>query len=319
MGQDDAATDESPDESPDGVPVGAAAAQLGVTPSTLRSWGTRYGLVPSLRTAGGHRRYSAADLALLGSVQAQVRAGTAPAAAAAAVTGRDQVPGEGTARRRRGAGPGGRVLAVPGSDPATRGLARSAGQLDLDGAEDTILRSLRERGVVRSWDEMLRPVLVAAGRRWADTGEGIEVEHLVSEAALGALRRRRAELPRPAGGRPVLLASAPDDQHTLTLHALALGLAERGRPAQVLGAQVPVATLATVARRTRPSAVFVSCTVPGAVDPATFAAALPRTRPATPVVVGGAGWPAELIPTLHRAPGLGEALALLAEAGHHRT
>lgn len=309
MGQTDAATDESAD----GVPVGVAAAQLGVTPSTLRSWGTRYGLVPSLRTAGGHRRYSAADLALLGSVQAQVRAGTAPAAAAAAVTGRDQAPGEATARRR-GAGPGGRVLAVPGSDPATRGLARSAGQLDLDGAEDTILRSLRERGVVRSWDEMLRPVLVAAGRRWADTGEGIEVEHLVSEAALGALRRRRAELPRPAGGRPVLLAAAPDDQHTLTLHALALGLAEHGRPAQVLGAQVPVATLATVARRTRPPAVFVSCTVPGAVDPATLAAALPRTRPATPVVVGGAGWPTELVPALRRAPGLGEALDLLTGA-----
>ena len=159
MGQEDVATDVR------GIAVGAAAARLGVTPSTLRSWGTRYGLGPSLRTAGGHRRYSPDDLAVLERVQAQVRVGTAPAAAAAAVSGRDPETDSADTPRRRGAGPGGRVLAVPGSDPATRGLARSAGQLDLDGVEEALLDSLRERGVVRTWDEMLRPVLVAPSAR----------------------------------------------------------------------------------------------------------------------------------------------------------
>ena len=48
-----------------GVSIGEAAARLGITTSTLRSWGSRYGVVPSLRTAGGHRRYSAADLVVL--------------------------------------------------------------------------------------------------------------------------------------------------------------------------------------------------------------------------------------------------------------
>lgn len=298
-----------------GVSVGVAAARLGVTTSTLRSWGTRYGIVPSLRTAGGHRRYSESDLARLDQVQTKIQAGFAPAAAAA-LTGSEpsltRLPASG--HSRRGAGPGGRVLGVPGADAATRGLARAAGQLDLDGAEEIMLGDLRERGVVRSWEEMMRPVLMAVGKRWADSAEGIEVEHVLSEATLGALRRRRAELPATPGSRPVLLAAAPHDQHSLPLHVLAVGLSERRCPARLLGAQVPLPTLATAIRRTRPSAVFVSCVVTGAGDAGALAEALPRMRPATRVVVGGAGWPADLPPELHYASALGEALALLAGA-----
>ena len=310
------ATADAPDDGPgpesSGVSVGVAAARLGVTASTLRSWGTRYGVVPSLRTKGGHRRYSESDLARLDQVQAQIQAGAAPAAAAAAA-----LTGVGTHRvakppaPRRGAGPGGRVLAVPGADAATRGLARAAGQLDLDGAEDIMLGALRERGVVRSWDELMRPVLAAVGKRWAETGEAIEVEHVLAEAVLGALRRRRVELPTSEDRQPVLLASAPGDQHTLPLHVLAVGLSERRCPARVIGAQVPVATLATAVRRIRPAAVFVSCVVSGGADPVDLVASLPRTRPPTLLVLGGDGWPPDLPVGAVHAARLGEAVDLL--------
>lgn len=309
--------DASTDASDPGVPVGAAAARLGVTTSTLRSWGTRYGLVPSLRSSGGHRRYSQSDLARLDQVQAAIQAGVTPAAAAAAaLAGSDRArkPSPAPARSRRGAGPGGRVLGVPGADAATRGLARAAGQLDLDGVEEIVLGRLRERGVVSCWDEMMRPVLMAVGKRWAASGEGIEVEHVLSEAMLGALRRRRAELPAAPERRPVLLASAPNDQHTLALHVLAVGLAERRCPARVIGAHVPLTALATAVRRTRPAAVFVSCVVTAGADPHALVSALPRTRPATLIVVGGSGWPEDLPSGLHFAAGLSEALDLLAGA-----
>ena len=305
--------DAADDASARGVSVGVAAARLGVTASTLRSWGTRYGIVPSLRTKGAHRRYSESDLARLDQVRAEIQAGVAPAAAAAAaLTGLDPSPrSPERVRRRRGAGPGGRVLAVPGAGAATRGLARAAGQLDLDGAEEIILDALRERGMLRSWDELMRPVFVAVGKRWVESGEAIEVEHVLSEASLGALRRRRAELPTSEERPPVLLASAPGDQHTLTLHVLAVGLSERRCPARLIGAQVPVATLAAAVRRIRPSAVFVSCVVSGAADPIGLTTTLPRTRPRALLVVGGGGWPSDLPPGLLHAPGLSEALDLL--------
>ena len=299
------------------VSVSVAAARLGVTTSTLRSWGTRYGLVPSLHTVGGHRRYSSSDLQLLDAMQAAVTGGVPPALAAARVlagtTTREPVVAR-TAHRLRGAGPGGRVLGVPGADSSARGLARAASQLDLDGAEDVVLRGLRERGVLRTWEELLRPVLVAAGSRWAKSGDGIEIEHVLSEATLGALRRRRVELPAPEAGPAVLIASAPGDQHSLPLHAVAVGLGERGCGSRVIGAQVPFNTLASAMRRTRPAAVFVSCVLPGSASAEALVAELPRTRPRTPIVVGGPGWASELPAELQFAPSLRVTLDLLQAA-----
>lgn len=311
-------TELSEDDSSDpAVSVSVAAARLGVAPSTLRSWGIRYGLVPSLRTAGGHRRYSQSDLLLLDVMQSAVTEGVPPAQAAAgalAEAQRTTTIVETTERRRRGAGPGGRVLGVPGADAAARGLARAASQLDLDGAEDVVLRGLRERGVLYTWDELLRPVLIAAGARWAETGEGIDIEHVLTAATLGALHRRRVELPVPETGPAVLIASAPGDQHSLPLHAVAVGLAERGCGSRVIGAQVPFTTLAGAIRRTRPAAVFVSAVLPGSTSAEALVAELPRTRPRTPVVVGGRGWAPELPPELEFAPSLGVSLDLLEQA-----
>ncbi|MEP6797552.1 MAG: MerR family transcriptional regulator, partial [Lapillicoccus sp.] len=163
--------------------VGATAARLGVAPETLRSWGRRYGLMPSLRTDGGHRRYTPADLALLLRMQQLVGTGVTPAKAAQAV----QLPGSealdavgGAFPRRRSGGPGGRVLAVPGASPEVRGLARAASRLDSEALHGILSDLLAERGAVATWDDVLRPLLLAAGLRWAQTGEGIDIEHLLS-------------------------------------------------------------------------------------------------------------------------------------------
>ena len=42
--------------------VGAVSSRLGVTASTLRTWERRYGVGPSFRTQGGHRRYTESDI-----------------------------------------------------------------------------------------------------------------------------------------------------------------------------------------------------------------------------------------------------------------
>jgi DNA-binding transcriptional MerR regulator len=45
--------------------VGEVAEALGVPASTIRSWERRFGVGPSARTAGGHRRYTDGDVAQL--------------------------------------------------------------------------------------------------------------------------------------------------------------------------------------------------------------------------------------------------------------
>lgn len=55
--------------------VAMVAAKLGVATSTLRTWERRYGLGPSARTTGSHRRYTALDVARLAHMRELVSRG----------------------------------------------------------------------------------------------------------------------------------------------------------------------------------------------------------------------------------------------------
>ena len=309
--------------------VGMVAARLGVAPETVRSWERRYGLAPGGRSPGGHRRYTETDCGRLVLMQRLVGEGATPARAAAQVLATPvdaiEVSAASGAReparaaaaepgvRRRPGGPGGRSLAVPGASPEVRGLARAASRLDAGVLVDLLTDLLVERGAVATWDDVLCPVLVAAGLRWQRTGEGVDVEHVLSEATTEALRAHRARLLRPVPGRPVLLACAPEDEHVLPLHVAAVALAERRVPVRLLGPGVPPNALASAARRTGASAVFVwRQRVEG---PAADLAGLPRSRPPVLAVVGGPGWRrGETPPGARLAVDLRSAVALLQTA-----
>ena len=306
--------------------VAAVAHRLGIAPSTLRTWDRRYGLGPSEHTSGAHRRYGPADLARLDLMRRLVLEGVAPAEAARTAlaapagsdaateppAGREQFPDQRGGLPRRHA-PGGRVLALPGADDVVRGLGRAAMALDSDAVLATVNRELDRHGVVRTWESVLVPVLVAAGARWQATGEGVEVEHLLADCVTTALRGR-AGVPTTSP-RPVLLACAPGDLHDLPLHAVAAALAEAGHGSRVLGAAVPADALHAAVRRTGPAALFVWSQRPETGRPGLLGS-LPVMRPPTVVVAGGPGWPAALPARVARADDLGAALALLGQALH---
>ena len=62
--------------------VSGAARQLGIPAATLRTWERRHGIGPSGRSAGGHRRYTSADLMRLRAMRTLVETGVPPAQAA---------------------------------------------------------------------------------------------------------------------------------------------------------------------------------------------------------------------------------------------
>ena len=285
--------------------VATVAHRLGVAPATLRTWARRYGLGPGEHTAGTHRRYADADVARLQTMRRLTLEGVPPGEAARVAlaqpllptAGRDDAPlpdREGHLAGRRG-GPGGRVLALPGADGVVRGLGRAALALDAHAVTGLVREEVRRSGVLHTWDHVLRPVLVAVGARWAATGEGVEVEHLLSDCTIAVLREIAASAPEPAGRRPVLLSCAPDEHHALPLHALAAGLAERGVGVRTLGPAMPATALSAAVRRTGPAALFVWSQLPGTAAAAALEA-LPVTRPPTAVVVGGPGWVPDRLP-----------------------
>jgi hypothetical protein len=167
--------------------------------------------------------------------------------------------------------------------------------------------------VIPTWTELLCPVLVAVGERWAATGEGVEVEHLLAETASSALRAISAA-PEPRNGRPVLLACAPDEQHSLPLAALAAALAEHGVGARLLGGAVPAAALGAAVRRTGPAVLMVWSHGSASADVRVLDG-LPVLRPPVAVLAGGLGWAGcRLPPRVTYVPDIAAAVGLVTRA-----
>jgi DNA-binding transcriptional MerR regulator len=281
--------------------------------------------------AGSRRRYTPEDVDLLERMRRMTLNGVTPAdAARAALAGNAPPVSPGRVlglpgsdgrllevddeHAGRPGGPGGRVVAMPDGDARSRGLARAVLGLDDRAAREILVEALRAHGVVSTWERLLVPVLRAVGDRWGGTGEGVEVEHLLSESARFALLRAGDEAPEPEPTRPALLACAEDEGHCLPLYALAAALAERRVPARVLGGQLPAESLVAAVKRTGPSSVFVWSQLPDTGDTA-FVDDLPSTRPPTAVLLGGPGWSTQEVPARATvAYDLGDAVHLVALA-----
>lgn len=320
------------DAGPDGLRLSVAvvARRIGVAPATLRTWDRRYGLGPSGHATGRHRRYAPQDVARLELMQRALVHGatTAEAARYALQAPPDGVPeiradqdpsklpptGGDTGQPEARVRVGGTVLRMPGAGRQARGLARAVLSLDTQAAQRLLVQCTSTSGVLRTWEDVVRPVMGAISERWGYTGAGIEAEHLLSEVVTAVLARTSVDAPPAVSARPVLLGSLPGERHSLPLRALAATLAQRGVATSLVGADLPVDSLVAAIHRTAPGAVFLWAQRAGTADPSA-ADRLPRTRPRTRCYVGGPGWdPAELPDAVVLLSSLGEADEVLSAA-----
>ncbi|WP_196449525.1 MerR family transcriptional regulator [Planomonospora sp. ID82291] len=344
--------------------IGAVARRLGVPAPTLRTWNLRYGVGPSRRSPGGHRRYDTADLRRLEEMNRLIRSGVpaadaarhvlaarpVPTAAANATDATDTANATDTAGADATDAAGADATDTAGATDATDAtdtantanatdaadatgggvpapeagpqvptpamLTRAAVALDGEVVSGWIGAALARHGVLWTWEHLVLPVFAAISRRQLETGAAVEVEHLFSDrlaAALAPLSRR----PRtPVNERPVLLACAEDEQHSLPLHALAAVLAlDHGVETRVLGARTPYSALADAMRRLGPAVVFVWSHQSSTGDPAPLAA-LPALRPPARVLAGGPGWRDGLPPSVPHVTSFRDALTRVSAALH---
>ena len=305
------------------VSVAVAARRLGIAPSTLRTWDRRYGLGPSQREGGSHRRYSVVDLARLDYMAALIRSGSSPAQAAAVALSRTFTPeecapiasrpataiGGGTAQGRIG---GGNVVATPGGDRRARGLAKSASAIDQTACASIISESLHDIGVIPTWEKLLVPVLKSIGDMWELRECGIEVEHVLSTAVQVELSAFAFKTATQASRGTMLLGAIAGDDHQLPLWAVGAALAEQGIRFVHLGGGLPLESLSDVISRTGPRGVFLWSQLEGSAD-ADRLDGLPSLRPNPTIVIGGPGWRNAPPRGVHVADSLGGAVALMSE------
>ena len=258
--------------------VAAVARRIGVAPATLRTWDRRYGLGPSAHESGEHRRYCPADLARLTFMRRVITSGVSPCDAAA------------QARSHKGT----INLETIVTDYVVReelvtALHKAAKGLDKKFIEAALRKDLAQYGVEQSWSEVIVPLLLIVGNEWEASGDGIEVEHLLTEVLKGILREHVEDIRKPVNAHPVLLASVGEEVHSLALHALAAALAERKIETYFLGARTPLEALSAMITRSAPPAVFLWAQLSKNADPKFFND-IPAIRPMPRMVLGGPGW-----------------------------
>jgi DNA-binding transcriptional MerR regulator len=291
------------------IRTNAAAAMLGVSPNTLRSWERRFGYPEPRRTAGGHRQFDLTEIEALRSAFEETHNISSAVALA----------------RERGTG------------PATPSRLRSAfARFDELEADRVLEESLAVRSVERTVEEVLLPGVEALDEagparsaeygfawRWA-TGwlaaaqraappatrsEGVLIFDAARTGDVDALHAQALELVLRRGGVRTLALTAATDPSRLTraLHALdpcAIVLAGRGASLDVCG------RLVFAARRLGGDRVAVF----------DYRGALPDTGASTVERLGSRPLAARerLLASLARLEELGAASRPGAQQGHRR-
>lgn len=272
--------------------ISSVAEQLEIAAPTLRTWERRYGVGPKHRTAGGHRRYTEADIARVQFMRELLDSGVSAHDAARVALAKDAPPDAGA------------VLDEPLSTERAIDLILAAtDRLDGRALRALYARVIRQQGVAAGWSSVFTPVLRRVGERWAEGLIGIDVEHLVSETLSAELHSvARAARGQDDDPRSILLASAEDDQHSLPVLALQASLADAGLSSNMLGARLPAMALANSIERMQPSIVFLWASMTRPQDDSLWHYLGELSSPLT-VILGGPGWPAE-------APIVGTAVTL---------
>ena len=259
------------------VRIGELSDRVGESPTLLRAWERRYGLLQPQRSAGGFRLYGAEDERRVRAMQELLAAGVSARQAAEAVLST----------------PAGDVPKAPDTDPrpAEAGiedkrsrLTQTLARFDDVGANAVLDRLLADVGVTTVISEVIVPYLVDLGERWADGSATIAEEHFATSLIRGRLLGLARGWDGGSGPR-ALLACPSGELHDLGLICFGIALRGHGWRITYLGADTPQSTLIEAAAQLAPNIIVLAAT-----RPSRLRALAGETQTATvPIAVAGKG------------------------------
>ncbi len=213
------------------IRTNAAAAMLGVSPNTLRSWERRFAYPSPRRSEGGHRQFELAEIEAL----RQAFAETHNISSAISIA------------RERGAGVG-----SPGS------LRAALEAFDAERADRLLEESLAVRSVERTVQSTL---LAAVTSLQSEEQRGVSPEYgFAWRYATGWLAAAQRVAPPATRAQGVVIfdASRPPDIDALYIQALELFLRRAGLRVLTLPVELQAARLSSALRALAPEAVVLS-------------------------------------------------------------
>ncbi len=185
-----------------------AAATLGVGPSSVKRWADS-GVLPCVKTPGGHRRYPRA------AVLAMLESGEVLEAARFTHVGSDEF-----------------------ADRWIGLLLASS-----DGINDEMGELYRHQGNWWRVADSIGSVLRRIGEAWATGRLTVVQEHLVSERLARSIEKATETLRIPDAAPSALLVMAPEDDHTLGLSLAELVFREAGWKTLWSGRRTPIGSI----------------------------------------------------------------------------
>jgi len=208
------------------VRTNAAAAMLGVSPNTLRSWERRFGFPTPRRTQGGHRQFDLTEIEAL----RQAFAETHNISSAISIA------------RERGEGP-----------TTPRRLCDAFARFDEDKADRQLEESLATRSVERTVQEVLLPAVEELPEGSAELGFAWRYATGWLAAAL-----RVAPPAHRAESVMIFAGSAPHDLDALHVQGLELNLRRTGLRTLALDASIDPARLSRALRAVSPQVIVLA-------------------------------------------------------------
>ena len=265
-------------------PMGAVTRRTGIGEHTLRAWERRFGFPAPHRLESGHRRYPADQVQQLVLINAALNCGYRAG---------DVVPLAKTEIEDLLRDCGALDAGIPAGITAAiiDATVDACTRFDRDALANSLNTDASLLGVRRFLRERAMPLLEEIGNAWVQGRIEVRHEHFFSEVLEDTLRSLRSGL-EPAGkGRPVILATLPDELHGLGLHIVALAVVAAGRRVRVLGPHLPVNEIAQAADATDAAVAGLSISLFGADKTAVEAIRDLREGlpPTTRLWLGGAG------------------------------
>lgn len=264
--------------------MGAVTRRTGIGEHTLRAWERKFGFPSPVRLESGHRRYPVEQVQRLLLIDTALNAGYRAG---------DVVPLEETELEALLRSCGALDTGVPsGITPEIiETTLETSRRFDRDSLAAALARDSSLLGVGPFLRERVEPLLREVGESWARGELEIRHEHFFSEVLEDHLRALRAPLEASGTGRPVVLATLPDELHGLGLQIVSLAVAAAGRKVRVLGPHLPVEEIIQAADALDAAAVGLSVSIFGANAQTTadIAALRQGLRAETRLWIGGSG------------------------------
>jgi len=255
-----------------------------VPADTFRAWERRYGLPAPTRTDGNQRLYSERDIALIGWLRDQTKAGLTISQAVALyrvdageeaprLTVMDVGANGSSGGRDADPAPGGRLIEF--RDRVVAALTAFDGERADQVVEEVVALLAVDDVCVH----VLEAALVEVGNRWQRGEAGVGAEHFASCFVMRKLAVL-FNLSQPQFGRgPIVAACVEGELHEIGLLLTCLFLSRGGFKIVYLGANLPLTDLLAVVQELRPPLVLLSAAAETHLERLTKAiAALRGTR-----------------------------------------